>query len=696
MAASNQEIKCSRMVKRSQGKSRLGPVNYKDRVFVLTKNTLAYHEGNLAKRGSEKGRIEISRVKAVEHVDESAFERPYAFQVVHDNLTLYIIAGSKEEVDSWVAVLQEQVQHNGDLLQYYHPGVFTSNKWTCCHHNSRLSLGCKATFVNRRKQEEQQRVAMQQDNMMAAPGGGMGPGPSVPPPARPGVSAPGVPGAAVGGYSRSLPPVPNAGPPGSAGPPVAGGPHMNGVGGHQPQLPFQASNTLPQPPQQAAAQASGRQPFDVIAVYDYTSPQQGDLPMKKGQRLTVFDDSREHWWHAQNAHGDVGFIPANYVRRIGIESEEWFHSDITRQRAEALLRAESKEGTFLVRNSSRGGMYTLSVSHADVVRHYHIRQDDDRKYYISDRHRFETIPELIEYHQLNGGGLVTRLRNPPRLMKPQEPPTRDKWEIDPADLSFGRELGSGQFGVVMAGKYKGTIEVAIKMMKEGTMAEEDFIDEAKVMKNFQHPNLVQLYGVVTVQRPIFIVTELMCNGCLLTYIRNHPELQDRPDVLIDMTLQICGAMKFLETSKFIHRDLAARNCLIGERYQVKVGDFGLARYVLDDEYTASEGTKFPIKWAAPEVISFAKFSSKSDVWSFGVLVWELFSSGKQPYPTFSNSQVLDEVLRGYRLERPQRCPPEVYEIVSTTWHKDLEERPSFDALYGQLQLLGDDYMDANS
>ena len=149
-----------------------------------------------------------------------------------------------------------EVQHNGDLLQYYHPGVFTSNKWTCCHHNSRLSLGCKATFVNRRKQEEQQRVAMQQDNMMAAPGGGMGPGPSVPPPARPGVSAPGGPGAAVGGYSRSLPPVPNAGPPGSAGPPVAGGPHMNGVGGHQPQLPFQASNTLPQPPQQAAAQVN--------------------------------------------------------------------------------------------------------------------------------------------------------------------------------------------------------------------------------------------------------------------------------------------------------------------------------------------------------------------------------------------------------------------------------------------------------
>eukprot|EP00117_Sycon_ciliatum_P039810 scpid36624/ scgid29356/ Tyrosine-protein kinase BTK; Bruton tyrosine kinase len=616
MASSGpRELKCSRMVKRSQGKKRLGVVNYRERVFVLTERALSYYDGNLVKRGSEKGCIELSCIKAVEDVDVSAFERPNAFQVMHDNLTLYIVASTPPEHDEWVYELQQLIKNNVDLLEYYHPGVFSSSKWSCCHHNSKHSLGCKATFITRMK-------------------------------------------------------------------------HSHGKGRSNTEQPGSTKAVLPR-------LAMGRT-FDVIAIYDFTSPQPGDLGMAKGQRLTVFDDSREHWWHAENSQGETGFIPSNYVRRIGVESEEWFMSNISRQRAEGILKAENKEGCFLVRNSSKEGMYTLSVSHADIVRHYHIRQDESRQYYISERHRFETISELIEYHQLNGGGLVTRLRRPPMFDKPQEPPTRDKWEIDPTQLTLGRELGSGQFGRVVQGTYKGSIHVAIKMLKEGSMDEDDFIEEAKVMKNFQHANLIQLYGVVTAQRPIYIVTELMANGCLLNFLRKSRQLQERADILIDMTIQVCNGMKFLEGHKFIHRDLAARNCLVGDKFQVKVGDFGLARYVLDDEYTASEGTKFPIKWAAPEVISFAKFSSKSDVWSFGILVWELFTGGKTPYPSFNNSQVLDQVLDGYRLERPPSCPAELYSIVQQTWLEEAEDRPSFEIMYKQLVQIGDDYSDPDA
>ncbi|XP_019863440.1 PREDICTED: tyrosine-protein kinase Btk29A-like, partial [Amphimedon queenslandica] len=112
---------------------------------------------------------------------------------------------------------------------------------------------------------------------------------------------------------------------------------------------------------------------------------------------------------------------------------------------------------------------------------------------------------------------------------------------------------------------------------------------------------------------------------------------------------------------------AARNCLVGDRNIVKVAGFGSARYVPDNEYTASEGTEFAVKWIAPEVITHARYSSKSDVWSYGILLWELWTGGKTPYPAFTNPQVLDEVLRGYRLEKPKLCPSKIYDLMKRSW-----------------------------
>eukprot|EP00118_Oscarella_pearsei_P004543 m.19666 g.19666 ORF g.19666 m.19666 type:complete len:299 (+) comp27875_c0_seq1:453-1349(+) len=269
-------------------------------------------------------------------------------------------------------------------------------------------------------------------------------------------------------------------------------------------------------------------------------------------------------------------------------------------------------------------MYTLSVYHSDQVRHYHIKKENGT-YFISDRHRFDEITLLIEYHKHNGGGLVTRLRYPPASLAPSTKGLGhdlDRWEISRHDLELGAELGSGQFGRVVQAVYKEKTDVAVKMMREGSMLEEDFIEEGKTMRNFQHPNLVQLYGVCIKGGPLFIVTELMCNGCLLNYVRKNKRLADMSDVILYMCTQVGSGMQYLEEHQFIHRDLAARNCLVGERNTVKVADFGLARHVWkDDEYTATEGTKFPIKWAAPEVINYAKFSSKSDVWSFGTFLF---------------------------------------------------------------------------
>ncbi|KAJ2950596.1 hypothetical protein O0L34_g8847 [Tuta absoluta] len=371
----------------------------------------------------------------------------------------------------------------------------------------------------------------------------------------------------------------------------------------------------------------------------------------------------------------------------------WYVGEMSRQRAESLLKHEDKEGCFVVRNSSTKGMYTLSLFTKvnNTTKHYHIKQNSRGDFYLSDKHCCPSIPELINYHKHNSGGLCSRLKATPcdRPAPPTAGLSHDKWEIDPSELVLMEELGAGQFGVVRHGKWRGRIDTAVKMMKEGTMSEDDFIDEAKVMTKLQHQNLVQLYGVCSKHRPIYIVTEYMRHGSLLKYLQRHRNPPDTlgPSILLDMCIQVCKGMAYLERHNYIHRDLAARNCLVGDENVVKVADFGLARYVLDDQYTSSGGTKFPIKWAPPEVLNYTRFSSKSDVWAFGVLMWEVFTCGKVPYPRMKNSDVVEMVQRGQVLEKPKGCNNEIYNVMRLCWRHSPEERPSFRALKEELATV---------
>ncbi|KAK4324510.1 hypothetical protein Pmani_004856 [Petrolisthes manimaculis] len=432
----------------------------------------------------------------------------------------------------------------------------------------------------------------------------------------------------------------------------------------------------------------------VVALYDYTATDDGDLSLRKHDELEVIEDTQEHWWKMRNLQsGEEGFAPSNYVRErgnMGLQQYEWYLGDATRKRAEVLLMKQEREGGFVVRNSTtNSGIYTLSVfskQSRPQVKHYHIKQDQEGNYYLSHSIKCASIPDLIFRHQHNPGGLCARLRLPTQSR--QAPATaglsHDKWEIDPSELNLLEELGSGQFGVVRHGKLR-SLDVAVKMMKEGTMSEDEFIEEAKVMTQLRHPNLVQLYGVCSRHRPIYIVTEYLLNGSLLHYLRaNDKSLLNNTDILIDMCVQVCNGMVYLERQKFIHRDLAARNCLVGIQNEIKVGDFGLARYVVDDEYTGSGGAKFPIKWAAPEVLNFMRFSSKSDVWAYGVLMWEVFNCGKMPYGRMKNAEVVDMVQSGRLLEKPRYCPDEIYNVMRQCWIHPAEQRPSFSEILRSL------------
>ncbi|XP_016153854.1 PREDICTED: tyrosine-protein kinase BTK isoform X2 [Ficedula albicollis] len=456
----------------------------------------------------------------------------------------------------------------------------------------------------------------------------------------------------------------------------------------------------PLPPEPAPSTAGEMK--KVVALYNYEPMNAQDLQLQKGEEYFILEESHLPWWKALDKNGREGYIPSNYVTetRNSLEIFEWYSKNITRSQAEQLLKQEGKEGGFIVRDStSKTGKYTVSVyakSSVDpqgTIRHYVVCCTPQNQYYLAEKHLFNSIPELITYHQHNSAGLISRLKYPVSQHKKSAPSTAGlgygSWEIDPKDLTFLKELGTGQFGVVKYGKWRGQYNVAIKMIREGSMSEEEFIDEAKVMMNLSHEKLVQLYGVCTKQRPIFIITEYMANGCLLNFLRETRQ-RFQPAELLEMCKDVCEAMEYLESKQFLHRDLAARNCLVNDQGIVKVSDFGLSRYVLDDEYTSSMGSKFPVRWSPPEVLLYSKFSSKSDVWSFGVLMWEVYSLGKMPYERFNNSETTEHVIQGLRLYRPQAASERVYAIMYSCWREKPEERPTFTALLGSILDIADE------
>ncbi|CAH8824920.1 unnamed protein product [Trichobilharzia szidati] len=266
----------------------------------------------------------------------------------------------------------------------------------------------------------------------------------------------------------------------------------------------------------------------------------------------------------------------------------------------------------------------------------------------------------------------------------------DGWEIDRSEIIMRQKLGCGQYGDVYEAVWKRfNSVVAVKTLKQDVnLNVNDFLKEAAIMKKLRNRNLVQLLGVCTREPPLYLITEYMPNGNLLNYLRTRSPGELTPLTLLYMAVQIASGMAYLEANNFIHRDLAARNCLVGERHLIKVADFGLARYMQrQDTYTARNGAKFPIKWTAPEGLSYYIFSSKSDVWAFGVVLWELATYGLSPYPGVELHDVYHLLEKGYRMERPHGCPEAVYSIMLRCWAWDPNLRPSFSEIHAELEQM---------
>ncbi|XP_040482055.1 focal adhesion kinase 1 isoform X4 [Ursus maritimus] len=270
------------------------------------------------------------------------------------------------------------------------------------------------------------------------------------------------------------------------------------------------------------------------------------------------------------------------------------------------------------------------------------------------------------------------------------PSTRD-YEIQRERIELGRCIGEGQFGDVHQGVYMSpenpALAVAIKTCKNCTSdsVREKFLQEALTMRQFDHPHIVKLIGVIT-ENPVWIIMELCTLGELRSFLQVRKYSLDLASLIL-YAYQLSTALAYLESKRFVHRDIAARNVLVSSNDCVKLGDFGLSRYMEDSTYYKASKGKLPIKWMAPESINFRRFTSASDVWMFGVCMWEILMHGVKPFQGVKNNDVIGRIENGERLPMPPNCPPTLYSLMTKCWAYDPSRRPRFTELKAQLSTI---------
>uniref|UniRef100_I3J9B0 Ephrin type-A receptor 6 n=1 Tax=Oreochromis niloticus TaxID=8128 RepID=I3J9B0_ORENI len=328
---------------------------------------------------------------------------------------------------------------------------------------------------------------------------------------------------------------------------------------------------------------------------------------------------------------------------------------------------------------------------------------------------FTLLVILTLFLLITGSEYFTTYVDPDTYEDPTQAVHEFTKEIDPSRIRIERVIGAGEFGEVCSGRLrtpgKKEIAVAIKTLKGGYVERQrrDFLREASIMGQFDHPNIIRLEGVVTKSRPVMIVVEYMENGSLDSFLRVSVGVLQNSGMIISsdslkisqhdghftviqlvgMLRGIASGMKYLSDMGYVHRDLAARNILVNSNLVCKVSDFGLSRVLEDDPEAAytTTGGKIPIRWTAPEAISYRKFSSASDAWSYGIVMWEVMSYGERPYWEMSNQDVILSIEEGYRLPAPMGCPVALHQLMLHCWQKERNHRPKFTDIVSFLDKL---------
>uniref|UniRef100_A0A914ZEI0 Tyrosine-protein kinase n=1 Tax=Parascaris univalens TaxID=6257 RepID=A0A914ZEI0_PARUN len=363
-----------------------------------------------------------------------------------------------------------------------------------------------------------------------------------------------------------------------------------------------------------------------------------------------------------------------------LEDEEYFHGLLPREDLTALLL---ENGDFLVRLSEpepgEPRQIVLSMMYDKgnpnfQLKHIVIHTTKEGKCKV-DKKVYSSVPEMIETHLRNGEPLTAAKGT---VLK--RPITRQPWELSHEDITMVEKIGEGAFGEVHRGRLRlaarKQADVAIKIAKTDKMTKEkikEMMKEARLMRNYDHPNVVKIYGVVVEREPLMIVMEFITGGALDEYLRKNGNRVKLEEKLSNMCAGAAWGIEYLHYMNCIHRDIAARNCLYTNRKHVKISDFGLSRK--GDAYQLTTAKKLPIRWLSPETLASGLYTKKSDVYSFGVMVWEIFTNGSEPYQNMVNGEVQQKVLCGYRMDFPKSTPREVADMILTRcWDANPDKR----------------------
>uniref|UniRef100_A0A8C1C6E3 Tyrosine-protein kinase n=3 Tax=Cyprinus carpio TaxID=7962 RepID=A0A8C1C6E3_CYPCA len=490
---------------------------------------------------------------------------------------------------------------------------------------------------------------------------------------------------------------------------------------------------------------SHRTPIDVI---DYHSQESDGLvcllkrpfnrPRGTEPKVGPFEDLKEQLirqyvkqtWNLQGSALEQAIISQRpqlekLIATTAHEKMPWFHGKIEREDSEQrLLRSSNVNGKFLIRqreNNGRNVSFALCLLHNNQVMHYRIDKDKAGKLSIPDGKKFDTLWQLVEHYSYKPDGLLRVLTETcPRPSHNSEVSTvtsltkrssenalpMDTLEFespyaDPEELRSTTvkrsdltledgELGSGNFGTVLRGVYqmkKTQKIVAVKILKNddnNAAVKEEMLREANVMQQLDNPYIVRMIGICEAES-LMLVMELAELGPLHKFLQKNKHISMKN--ITELVHQVSMGMKYLEEHNFVHRDLAARNVLLVTQHYAKISDFGLSKALTEEEnyYKAKGHGKWPLKWYAPECMNYFKFSSKSDVWSFGVLMWEAYSYGQKPYKGMKGNEVIQMIESGERMSAPAGCPPEMYDLMRKCWTYKLEERPGFSVVEPRLR-----------